>query len=73
MFTLIFCRNLDINFVVTVFKPNTIFWANPSSYLNPKPNRWIYSDMKFVTEIMDRIDEIAIDIKTKDNGVPGGL
>jgi len=29
--------------------------------------------MKFVTEIMDKIDEIPIDIKTKDNGVPGGL
>ena len=41
--------------------------------MNLKPNRWIYSDMKFVTEIMDRIDEIAIDIKTKDNGVSGGL
>ena len=28
----------------------------PQTYLNPKPNRWIYSDMKFVTEIIDEID-----------------
>ena len=31
----------------------SIVGANPSSYLNPKPKRWIYSDMKFVTEIID--------------------
>ena len=34
----------------------SIFRANPSSYLNPKPNRWIYSSMKLSQKIIKRIN-----------------